>query len=30
MEEGEIIVYEGNDCVRVEVRLDGDNVWLNG
>lgn len=29
MEQGEIILYQPNDSLRLEVRLDGDNVWLN-
>lgn len=29
MEHGEIILYQPNDSLRLEVRLDGDNVWLN-
>lgn len=29
MEQGEIILYRPNDSLRLEVRLDGDNVWLN-
>ena len=28
MEQGEIILYQPNDSLRLEVRLDGDNVWL--
>ena len=29
MEKGEIILYQPDDSLRLEVRLDGDNVWLN-
>lgn len=29
MEQGEIVLYQPNDSLRLEVRLDGDNVWLN-
>ena len=29
MEQGEIILYQPDDSLRLEVRLDGDNVWLN-
>ena len=29
MEQGEIILYQPIDSLRLEVRLDGDNVWLN-
>ena len=29
MEQGEIILYQPNDSLRLEVRVDGDNVWLN-
>ncbi len=29
MEHGEIILYQPDDSLRLEVRLDGDNVWLN-
>jgi hypothetical protein len=28
MEQGEIILYQPNDSLRLEVRLDGDNVWV--
>ena len=29
MEQGEIVLYQPDDSLRLEVRLDGDNVWLN-
>ena len=29
MEQEEIIVYQPNESLRLEVRLDGDDVWLN-
>lgn len=29
MEQGEIVLYQPNESLRLEVRLDGDNVWLN-
>ena len=29
MEQGEIIVYQPDDSLKLEVRLNGDNVWLN-
>ena len=29
MGQGEIVLYQPDDSLRLEVRLDGDNVWLN-
>lgn len=29
MEQGEIILYQPDESLKLEVRLEGDNVWLN-
>ena len=29
MEQGEIILYQPDELLKLEVRLEGDNVWLN-